>query len=231
MGVLAEHLKRAGQESLGALKTELSNTGNTQAVYFAANAMEHFLMANILTERFLITNLPAQLSEARTFLALADEELTNMFYAMRGTDARARVDPIRTSFAAFGEALNAVETVILERNEIRSGTLDVVGPAWESKYESMLVETAERQSMLSAEAASAKVVTRNLLISFTVMALALGVFSAWFVGRSLARQIRQLADRMSALAKGDLDQPIAGQDLKTELGDMARALEVFRENA
>lgn len=51
------------------------------------------------------------------------------------------------------------------------------------------------------------------------------------VSRRLARPIGDLARRMRALADGDLEVSITGQDGTDEIAEMARAVEVFRANA
>ena len=48
--------------------------------------------------------------------------------------------------------------------------------------------------------------------------------------RSVIRQIARLTRTMQALAKGDLGVAVEGADKSNEIGDMAKAVEVFREN-
>ena len=70
---------------------------------------------------------------------------------------------------------------------------------------------------------------RYLMIGGVFLIL-LAVISSRRLARSLSRPILQINNSMIRLANGDLAQEIPGQDLKDEIGDMARALEVFREN-
>ena len=60
------------------------------------------------------------------------------------------------------------------------------------------------------------------------------ILLAILVGRRLAHSllgpILRINQSMNQLAKGDLSREIPGQELKDEIGDMARALEIFREN-
>ena len=73
--------------------------------------------------------------------------------------------------------------------------------------------------------------TRFWLLAISLLSLAVAVFVAWFfVQRSVIARLRQLTNAMLAVASGRLDAPLPpiGSD---ELGDMGRALVVFRENA
>ncbi|MCC5970302.1 MAG: HAMP domain-containing protein [Pararhodobacter sp.] len=61
--------------------------------------------------------------------------------------------------------------------------------------------------------------------------LVLGVAIATFLSISLSRSLRQTVDQTSRLAEGDLSVDITGSDHRSELGDLSRALLVFKENA
>jgi len=73
--------------------------------------------------------------------------------------------------------------------------------------------------------------TRNLLIAVAAIALVLGALLAWLIGRSVSRPITQMTSRMQSLAAGELDQAIPGGEHGDEIGHMASAVEVFRQNA
>ncbi|SMH43168.1 methyl-accepting chemotaxis protein [Azospirillum agricola] len=72
---------------------------------------------------------------------------------------------------------------------------------------------------------------RLMLVLFAAASLVVAVALAWFVaGRGIASRVGRLSDAMRAIAGGNLDTaiPNAGAD---EIGDMARALTVFRDTA
>ncbi len=53
----------------------------------------------------------------------------------------------------------------------------------------------------------------------------------YFVGRGISRPIKQLTGQMQALADGNTGAAISGAVRRDEVGAMARAVEVFRDNA
>ncbi|MBW4330391.1 methyl-accepting chemotaxis protein [Stakelama sp. CBK3Z-3] len=53
----------------------------------------------------------------------------------------------------------------------------------------------------------------------------------WMIGRSITLPLRSLTERMRSLAGGNVTDAIPGIERKDELGDMAGALQVFREQA
>jgi len=63
------------------------------------------------------------------------------------------------------------------------------------------------------------------LSAFTVLVILL------YVTRTVAIPLKKLANRMHLLARGDMDVDISGADRPNELGEMARAVTIFRSNA
>ncbi|RYE07559.1 MAG: methyl-accepting chemotaxis protein [Hyphomicrobiales bacterium] len=61
--------------------------------------------------------------------------------------------------------------------------------------------------------------------------LALVAIGGWLMARSMTKPIGRLTGAMSALADGNLDVAVDGGKRADEIGAMARAVEVFRENA
>ncbi len=71
-----------------------------------------------------------------------------------------------------------------------------------------------------------------LLQGSIVLAIILAVGTLnWFLSRSISRPVAALAARMRALADGDTQAAIPGLDRGDEVGDMAKGLSVFRDNA
>ena len=71
-----------------------------------------------------------------------------------------------------------------------------------------------------------------VLSVIAVISLGMAMFLGYFyVHRGILRRMDGLAEVMNTVAEGDLSQKPEGLDVQDELGNMARALEVFRENA
>jgi methyl-accepting chemotaxis protein len=68
-------------------------------------------------------------------------------------------------------------------------------------------------------------------LAIAVGALIAGVLLAWLIGHSIARPVGRLTAVMKALAAGDLDSEIGNRDRGDEIGEMARAVGVFKASA
>lgn len=69
------------------------------------------------------------------------------------------------------------------------------------------------------------------LVSIALVSLALIALGLFISSRGITTPIARLRERMGALAAGDTATEIAGMDRKDEVGQMAAAVQAFRENA
>ena len=68
----------------------------------------------------------------------------------------------------------------------------------------------------------------GLLVS--LLAVLAGVLTAWLFGRSLSRPITRLTGTMRTLSEGDLSAEVPDVRRRDEIGAMARAVEIFKQN-
>ena len=72
---------------------------------------------------------------------------------------------------------------------------------------------------------------RTLLTGISVISVIVATIAAWvWVGNGMVRRLSRMSDRMRGMADGDLETPVpeVGRD---EIGELANALEVFRQQA
>jgi methyl-accepting chemotaxis protein len=85
------------------------------------------------------------------------------------------------------------------------------------------------QSMEEVEAPLDTVMTRNLGV--TVIVLLIVSIIGFFISRSVSLPILRLTNIMGELSGGRLDTEVTGQNRTDEIGRMASAVQVFKENA
>jgi methyl-accepting chemotaxis protein len=62
-------------------------------------------------------------------------------------------------------------------------------------------------------------------------ALLLGTGVAWLIGRSVAGPVTAMTAAMAGISRGDLLVDIPSRDARDEIGEMAKAMQVFKDNA
>ena len=86
-------------------------------------------------------------------------------------------------------------------------------------------------TIAEAEAMAPVYQLRDWILAIGAVALGVAALLGIFVSRSMARPITRLTATMDSLAGGDLEVVVDGAARRDEIGAMARAVEVFRENA
>ena len=92
-------------------------------------------------------------------------------------------------------------------------------------------DVVDQKFAVASKKSAATLVFVSWLITLSLLGIAIATgIVAWFVGRGIARPINLMASSMQALAAGDKDIAIPATDRHDEVGDMARAVLVFKEN-
>jgi len=94
--------------------------------------------------------------------------------------------------------------------------------------------SGEETTLMTQRQASntSTVTTSNWLISLSIIAaILIGLGLAWVIGNGISNPITSMVNVMLKLADGDRLIEVSGQDRKDEIGDMASAVQVFKENA
>jgi methyl-accepting chemotaxis protein len=73
--------------------------------------------------------------------------------------------------------------------------------------------------------------TKRIILSGIGIVIVIVAGMAWIVGRGISRPIVGMTGLMNRLAGGDLDVEIAGTERRDEIGEMAKAMEIFKDNA
>ncbi|MEM7021317.1 MAG: PAS-domain containing protein [Pseudomonadota bacterium] len=96
-----------------------------------------------------------------------------------------------------------------------------------------LVDTSKADiQVASSNALEVQDVSTGVLIALVVLSLASSALIVWlYVDRNLVARLTGLSDSMLALAGGDLRSPLPPAGSRDEIGHMARALIVFRDQA
>ncbi len=144
---------------------------------------------------------------------------------------RAMIGPFKTTMAAYIADVEAMSSSILKVDELY--WKDLVPRAV-----AVLDKIATSQASLKTAAGTNKVQTlADIAMTIrgqeiiAVLALLIGGMIAFFVGRSIIGPVVGMTQAMQRLASGDNATEIPSRDSADEIGAMAKAVEVFKQNA
>jgi methyl-accepting chemotaxis protein len=138
-----------------------------------------------------------------------------------------------TAFASWQPIRNEVITLTRAGNTERAARITKEKGArhvadMQGKMDALIDFASGKAVAFREKAQRTEASVKTLLIGLTALLSVLGVAIGVFIIRSVSVPIRQLDTAMHALAKGAMDTNIPHTGKRDEIGDMARAVEVFQ---
>ncbi|MBL8839768.1 MAG: HAMP domain-containing protein [Alphaproteobacteria bacterium] len=131
---------------------------------------------------------------------------------------------------AYHRDFNAFAAATLQMSQ-RLGGLSSAYRAVEPVLDALSGETMQLLAAADAEAVAVRASTATqMIVAFVAIFSAMAVL-AWLIARALTRPIAAMTGAMGALAGGELGVDIPASDYGNEVGAMARAVQVFKDNA
>ncbi len=205
--------------------------GSNEIDTAARNVETAVLLVRVANWRFLATTDPKGPATFKTNSDAAVAALGTFEKLPLADDLRALVAPVRASLANYGDSFTAVSGAMLKSDDL-----------FENQMQPLLVQ--QEVAATSAEDSLGRDFTATTeatvgMISSTVAwqkmiaggALLLGVLIAWLVGRGIIRPMSGMTAVMAKLAAGETAVEVPSRDAKDEMGAMAKAVEVFKQNA
>ena len=217
--------------TLRSITEQSHRRGNANASYSAAVAQAQYLEMRVNVTRYLSDSTPATARLAKDNLLDLEDAMNVLFEQLQGSDLAGHADKVILELVAYDKAFDKVIAATNIRNHEIDRTLHQTGPALATNAERIIQAINGRQgrATLAAQATSLAAVMIALLASAVGIAVAL--FAGVLTQRLIAQPITRMAERMRQLAAGDLAIAITGTNRTDEVGDMARAVEIFRAHA
>jgi methyl-accepting chemotaxis protein len=161
----------------------------------------------------------------------ANAALTTLDRLSQSEELRANRGPVKTALDAYAAGFADMAENLLKSSDIyfkelvprlthMQESLDQAEASLHGNFEGVKKE---------AEDAASGTVRMQVLIA--ALALLLGAGIAYLVGGSIVRPITRMTAAMGNLAAGDVNADIPARDSTDEIGAMAKAVDVFKQNA
>jgi len=205
--------------------------GDQQVISTAAEVEEALREVRIRLARFVVRADAAdrQTVEAQAKQVAAAIERLSAVVALK-PERKPLLTPIVQRLPIYQKILGEAVETIAERGRLVSQ--DTVKQA-EAMNEAL---TAVRVSELGAlrglgdrnEQDTRESVTESLAVAGA--ALLAGIVLAWLIGRGISRPVKAMTGAMSAIAGGDLAVEVPARERADEIGEMAKAVQVFKDS-
>ncbi|KPF87624.1 hypothetical protein IP70_01890 [alpha proteobacterium AAP38] len=199
----------------------------TAAVRARMNQYQHILATSDEQRKTLETRMDG---------ALKDLETAKSNYAalINDSDERAIFDRVGTLWNENMQLWAKVSALSVAEKDVEAG--DVMRDVLTPKFQEMqieinkLIQLNERNSEELVKDLDQNASTSLLLIGVMLgLAVALAIGAGWSLISGVVKPVRGMTDTMNRLARHELTVAVEGGDRGDEIGDMARAVQVFKD--
>ncbi|UJW73457.1 methyl-accepting chemotaxis protein [Rhizobium sp. SL42] len=240
MGVAAAAIAAVGAQGLGSLGASLKDTGAREEV--AREAMD--LRVDIIAISRMTYQLALAPEKAADFQAETEKRSGEMLARLPKIASTADaneaklLDGIRTTLDSYFNQIRAMVAVAASEAGKDPAVMKAeLGKALDAQkivtaaVKEYSTYSATTLATSRADALAASTQTMLVLMATAAICIVAGVAVSFLLARrGIVNPIRSLTGIMSDMAGGKLGETIPGTDRKDEIGEMARALEVFRAN-
>ena len=224
---------QAVSDAAYALAEVIDNLAANQNDLLSINEVAADYRLRLATTSSDVGESEAALSVLRQMLQADDEATLQGLWNEFTTLNAIGIDP---AVASLGEGEGAFYIrgiqLVLEANVREfAASFDVSGAALENSVSSLLAASNAHSSEALGMAVSSFDEGRTLLTAISVISVIVATLAAWlWVGNGMVRRLSRMSERMRGMADGDLETPVpeVGRD---EIGELANALEIFRQQA
>ena len=225
-----EESSLVAQSAIEDIMSTAFTAGDVGAAYYAGLSVKHLLSGRLQMDRYLRAGDPAAFEMARTDIEEAKRNLNRLTFLLSDPESRESLGAGVSELDRYWKSSEQVFTSD-RQHRLHQAELDKIGPILQQDLRKASSEVVLVQAGLSeAGLVTGKLTLAALLVLAGVSALGLGLYAA-----RISSGIRQALDssvsEMTRLAKGELDLEISATESETEIGNMARAMIVFRDNA
>ena len=204
--------------------------GNEASTNLSAEALKQLMLARLDVNKALGRHQKPAADEAEIAFAALSKSLKALDAAVAGDD-RARLASINAGVEKYVQLYKKADAHGREVETLANGPMLLAANGIAADSAAM-VDSASADEQAFAHDTDALIQSTNTtLYGLGLVGLVLGVLLAWTISRSITRPVLALTQSMTALAKGNVDLALIEKDRTDEIGEMARAVVVFRDGA
>jgi signal transduction histidine kinase len=192
---------------------------------------EAFTATLVAANSYYLSLASASAEDARSNTDTIEKTIPVMSDLADNDLQRLALQKLRTRTVALREGLAKLSEQLANRTELLRNTIDASQAEAIGAIDELSVKMRQREQKAQGtfDRTLSDISRRVLLIA--VIFLGIIITAGVLIALSIRLPLQQIMAAMRAITSGDYDREVQGTRAKDEVGAMARAVEVFRENA
>ena len=224
-------LGKKTQDQLRELARLATEAKDNELMARLAPAQERMLSARLSAFRFLAAPSQAGIDEARARLDDAIKLSNGMADWFHTPDQKRIAAEVDDAVDKYRDAFVTTAKDVLTVNEMLNGAMTAT--AHEFAEAAKKVGESQHSALSQTRNEMGSIITNASTLEtwIALAAIVFGLLFAWIIARGITKPVVDMTNTMTSLAAGDNGVDIPALDNRDEIGEMAKAVEVFKKNA
>ena len=208
-------------------------TGHRDALIWPSlgKSREAFTAMLVAANAYYLSLASASAEEARRNTETIEKTIPVMSDLADNDLQRLALQRLQARAAALREGLAKLSEQLTSRTELLRNTIDASQAEAIGAIDDLSVKMREREQKAQETFDRTLADISRKVLSIAVIFLGIIITAGVLIALSIRLPLQQIMAAMRAITSGDYDRQVQGTGAKDEVGAMARAVEVFRENA
>src|SRR6202045_803764 len=208
-------------------------TGHRDALIWPAlgDSREAFTAMLVAANAYYLSLASASAEDARRNTETIEKTIPVMSDLADNDLQRMALERLRARTLALRSGLAKLSEQLANRTELLRNTIDASQAEAIGAIDNLSVKMRQREQKAQATFDRTLASISRKVLSIAVIFLGIIITAGVLIALSIRLPLQQIMAAMHAITSGDYDRRVQGTNARDEIGAMARAVEVFRENA
>ncbi|HYI26520.1 MAG TPA: HAMP domain-containing protein, partial [Bradyrhizobium sp.] len=208
-------------------------TGRREALIWPAlgKSREAFTAMLVAANAYYLSLATASAEDARRNTETIEKTIPEMSELAENDLQRMALQRLQARTSALREGFAKLSDQLANRTELLRNTIDASQAEAIGAIDNLSVKMRQREQKAQATFDRTLTSISRKVLSIAVIFLGIILTAGVIIALSIRLPLQQIMASMHAITTGDFDRRVQGTNAKDEVGAMARAVEVFRENA
>ena len=208
-------------------------TGRREALIWPAlgKSREAFTAMLVAANAYYLSLATASAEDARRNTETIEKTIPEMSELAENDLQRMALQRLQARTSALREGFAKLSDQLANRTELLRNTIDASQAEAIGAIDNLSVKMRQREQKAQATFDRTLTSISRKVLSIAVIFLGIILSAGVIIALSIRLPLQQIMASMHAITTGDYDRRVQGTNAKDEVGAMARAVEVFRENA
>ena len=231
--LLIEIVEQLGTQIAGELfsvSNRAAESYNHTVVMMATEAQNKFPTLSTFAYRYVFHENEEDPARITAELDRLDQNILKMGEGLQEFEREATMSRIRDALKRYRDGMSLLNEIGRTIANLRDKEFEQISAEVSDALRELERLNTTRQAVVAARTERTATTTSSTMILAALFSLLIGLSLGLLVTSGISRPVLALSRTMRKLAEGDTSVELKGTDRKDEIGEMSRAVAVFRDN-